>query len=264
MILDKIVDSTRIRVQKSYENESLESVKKRAFEEYEKQKENEFSFEKALDKKPIALICEVKKASPSKGIIAKDFDYVNIAKEYEKAGAACISVLTEPEFFLGSNDYLKEISENVKIPIIRKDFVIDEYQIYEARTIGASAVLLICAILNEEKIKEYIKIADSIGLSSVVEAHDDEEVLMAKRCGARIIGVNNRNLKDFTVDIKNSLRYRRMVDDDVKFISESGIKTADDIKKLVDNNVNAVLIGETLMRSEDKAGMIKELLSKTV
>ena len=264
MILDKIVESTRLRVQQSYKTESLELIKKRAFEECEKEKANDFAFEKALNQKPIAFICEVKKASPSKGLIAKNFDYVTIAREYEKAGAACISVLTEPEFFLGSNDYLKEISQSVNIPIIRKDFVIDEYQIYEAKTIGASAILLICAILSEEKIKEYLTIADRLGMSAVVEAHDEEEVMMAKRCGAGIIGVNNRNLRDFTVDITNSIRYRNMVDEDVKFISESGIKTPDDIKRLVDHHVNAVLIGETLMKSEDKAGMIKELLSKSV
>lgn len=278
MILDEIVKSTRIRVKKAYETVSLEEMKKRAIEKHEhgrnisadadlnntNAKYIDFAFEKALKKKPIAFICEVKKASPSKGLIAKDFDYVCIAKEYESAGASCISVLTEPEFFMGSNDYLREISKNVSIPLLRKDFVIDEYQIYEAKVIGASAVLLICAILSDEQMKKYIAIANSLGLSAVVEAHDEEEVLMAKRCGARIIGVNNRNLKDFTVDINNSLRYRKMVDDNVLFISESGIKNADDIKRLVDNHVNAVLIGETLMRSDNKAAMIEELLAKVV
>lgn len=263
MILDEIVESTKKRVEKSYQNKSLEDIKKEAIkikEEEEKNNVEPFRFEKALNNKPIAFICEVKKASPSKGLIAEDFDYVNIAKEYEEAGASCISCLTEPEYFLGKNEYLKEISKNVNIPILRKDFTIDEYMIYEAKTLGASAVLLICAILTKEQIKKYIEIADSLNLSAVVEAHDDNEVIIAKECGARIIGVNNRNLKDFTVDIENSLRYRAMVDKNVAFISESGIKSSKEIKKLVDNDVNAVLIGETLMRSADKGKMIKELL----
>lgn len=259
MILDEIVKSTKKRVDKAYEEKSFNSVREEALKRAEATKEQAFIFEQALKTKPIAFICEVKKASPSKGLIAEEFDYVQIAKEYEQAGASCISVLTEPEFFLGSKEYLKEISQNVNIPLLRKDFVIDAYQIYEAKNIGASAVLLICAILSEKQLKSFIDIADSLGLSAVVEAHDDDEVLMAKRCGARIIGVNNRNLKDFTVDINNSLRYRQMVDDDTIFISESGIQTAEDIKRLIDNNVNAVLIGETLMRSDDKAGMIKRL-----
>lgn len=259
MILDDIVKSTKKRVQESYKNKSLEVIKELAVRRHRAEESKAFRFEKALQQKPIAFICEVKKASPSKGLIAKEFDYVSIAKEYEAAGASCISVLTEPEFFKGKSEYLSEISEQVNIPLLRKDFVIDEYQIYEAKVIGADAVLLICAILKEEEIKRFIEIADSLGLSAIVETHDEEEVKMALRCKARIIGVNNRNLKDFTVDINNSLRFRQMVDKNILFISESGIKTAEDVKKLMDNDVNGVLIGETLMKSDDKAGMIKRL-----
>lgn len=259
MILDDIVKSTKKRVEKSYKNKSLEDMKELAVKKYRENESKSFRFEQALRQKPIAFICEVKKASPSKGLIAETFDYVDIAKEYEAAGAACISVLTEPEFFKGKNEYLSEIREQVDIPLLRKDFVIDEYQIYEAKVIGADAVLLICAILTEEEIARFIQIADSLGLSAIVETHDEEEVNMALRCRARIIGVNNRNLKDFTVDINNSLRFRQMVDKNILFISESGIQTAEDVKKLMDNDVNGVLIGETLMKSSDKAGMINQL-----
>ncbi len=261
MILDKIVESTKLRVKDIYANENVSGNKREAILLVGKDN-NKFRFEKAIKEKPIAFICEVKKASPSKGLIAKDFDYVNIAKDYEMAGASAISVLTEPEFFKGSNTYLKEISENVQIPLLRKDFIIDEIQIYEAKVIGASAVLLICSILSEDELKLYKKLADELGMSALVEAHDAGEIEMAVRCGARIIGVNNRNLKDFTVDIDNSINLRKLVDKDILFVSESGIKNSSDIKRLVDNNVNAVLIGETLMRSNDKAKMLRELKSE--
>lgn len=259
MILDDIVKSTKKRVEKSYENKSLEEIKEQALQIHAKNEKTSFRFEKALRQKPIAFICEVKKASPSKGVITENFDYVKIAEEYEAAGATCISVLTEPDYFQGKNEYLSEISRHVSIPLLRKDFVIDEYQIYEAKVIGADAVLLICAILSEEEIRKFINIADSLGLSAIVETHDESEINQAILSGARVIGVNNRNLKDFTVDIHNSLRLRKMVDKNILFISESGIKTAEDVKKLTDNDVNAVLIGETLMKSSDKAGMIRML-----
>lgn len=259
MILEDIVKSTKKRVEKSYANKSLEEIKEQAVQIHAKHEKASFRFEKALKQKPIAFICEVKKASPSKGVIAENFDYVKIAEEYEAAGATCISVLTEPDYFQGKNEYLSEISRHVSIPLLRKDFVIDEYQIYEAKVIGADAVLLICAILSEEQIRKFINIADSLGLSAIVETHDEAEINQALLSGARIIGVNNRNLKDFTVDIHNSLRLRKMVDKNILFISESGIKTAEDVKKLTDNDVNAVLIGETLMKSSDKAGMIRML-----
>ena len=204
----------------------------------------------------------MKKASPSKGVIAEHFPYLEIAQEYEKAGAAAISCLTEPEYFLGSDRYLEEIAKNVKVPVLRKDFTVDAYQIYEAKVLGAEAILLICAILEDTQLKEYIEIADSLRLSALVEAHDGQEINRALSCGARILGVNNRNLKDFTVNVENSLVLRRNVPEDVIFVAESGIRTAEDIEKLRQGNVQAVLIGETLMRSPDKKKMLEELRGK--
>ncbi len=218
-----------------------------------------FPFEKALSGEDIGFICECKKASPSKGLIAPEFPYVQIAKEYEAAGAACISVLTEPKWFLGSDEYLKEITATVKTPCIRKDFTVDPYMIYEAKVLGASAVLLICAILDTETIREYIGICDELGLSALVEAHDPEEIASAVKAGARIIGVNNRNLKDFTVDVHNSERLRKLVPAETLFVAESGIRTAEDIEVLRKAGVNGVLIGETLMRSPDKKAMLDDL-----
>ena len=218
-----------------------------------------FPFEKALREGDISFICECKKASPSKGLIAEDFPYLAIARDYEAAGASCISVLTEPKWFLGSDNYLKEIAEAVSIPCIRKDFTVDEYMIYEAKLLGASAVLLICALLPEETIRNYIEICDKLGLSALVEAHDEKEIASAIRAGARIIGVNNRNLKDFTVDVHNSERLRKLVPESVLFVAESGIRTSADIDVLRHANVNAVLIGETLMRAPDKKAMLDAL-----
>jgi len=208
----------------------------------------DFTFEKALKTNDIAFICEAKKASPSKGIIAENFPYLQIAKDYEKAGAAAISVLTEPFYFKGADEYLREIADVVKIPLLRKDFTIDEYMIYEAKILGASAVLLICSILGQSVIAEYIKIADSLGLSSLVEVHDEHEVEMALSAGARIVGVNNRNLKTFEVDITLSERLRKLVPKDIIFVAESGIKTREDVQKLRDFGADAALIGEALMK----------------
>lgn len=221
-----------------------------------------FPFEKALKSDDISFICECKKASPSKGLIAPEFPYLKIAKEYEDAGAACISVLTEPKWFMGENVFLKEIAESVSVPCLRKDFTVDDYMIYEAKTLGASAVLLICSLLDTETLTEYIKICDSLGLSALVEAHDEKEIESALRAGARIIGVNNRNLKDFTVDINNSARLRRLVPENVIFVAESGIKTYRDIDALRSFGVNAVLIGETLMRSDNKKKALDMLRGK--
>jgi len=219
----------------------------------------DFPFEKALRSDDIAFICEVKRASPSKGVIAADFPYIDIAQDYERAGAAAISVLTEPYYFKGYDRYLREIADTVSIPLLRKDFTVDEYMIYEAKILGASAVLLICAILDKETIADYLKIAHSLGLSVLVEAHSEAEVEMALGAGARIIGVNNRDLKTFEVDVTLSNRLRKMVPQDVIFVSESGIKTADDVDILRKNGVNAVLIGETLMRSTDKKAALNAL-----
>ena len=233
----------------------LEAVKQQAVN----MPKGDFSFEKAIAKEDISFICEVKKASPSKGIIAEDFPYVQIAKDYERAGADCISVLTEPDYFKGDKKYLKEISENVSVPLIRKDFVIDEYMIYDAKIHGASCILLICSILNQETIEEYIKICDNLGMSALVEAHDEEEIQKAVKSGARMIGVNNRDLKTFHVDIGNSERLRQLVPDNILFIAESGIQTNEDIKRLRKAHVNGVLIGETFMRAENKKEMLQEL-----
>ena len=254
-ILDQLAEHAKIRVAENMKNKSLQEIRKEAL----RLPKGNFEFEKALRKDDISFICECKKASPSKGIIAKDFDYLSIAKEYELAGADCISVLTEPKWFLGSDDYLKAIANTVSIPCIRKDFTVDEYMIYEAKLLGAKAILLICAILKEEQIKSYIKICDDLGISALVEAHDDEEIQMAVRAKARIIGVNNRNLKDFSVDTSNSKRLRQQIPDDIIFVSESGISTRDDVKALEAANVDAVLIGETLMRAADKKIKLAEL-----
>ncbi len=256
MILDTIAAKTRIRVEEAKARVSLEEVKVKA----EAMDANTgFPFYQALAKKELSYICEVKKASPSKGIIAENFPYLEIAKDYEKAGASAISCLTEPYWFMGSDMYLKEIAANVSIPVLRKDFVVDAYMIYEAKILGASAVLLICAILEDDTLKEYIDIAKSLGLTPLVEAHDGAEIEAAIKAGAEVIGVNNRDLRDFTVDVNNSTRYRAMIPDHILFVSESGIKTNDDINVLKGNGTNAVLIGETLMRAADKKEMLEEL-----
>lgn len=256
MILDEIAQRTRERVEEQKKQLSLETMKEQALK---MDSNTGFPFLKALQTDDIAFICEVKKASPSKGLIAPDFPYVEIAKEYEQAGAAAISVLTEPYYFQGKNEYLTEITKAVSIPVLRKDFTVDEYMIYEAKVIGASCILLICAILDQDTLTQYLELAHSLGLSAIVEAHDEAEVKMALASGAKIIGVNNRDLRTFTVDINNSARYRKMVPEDIVFISESGIKTAEDIQKLRENGTNAVLIGETFMRSEDKKAALTQL-----
>ncbi|MDY4747164.1 indole-3-glycerol phosphate synthase TrpC, partial [Veillonella caviae] len=249
MILDRIVESTKHRVAAEKLEQPLEDVKAAALA---LPSDTEFPFEAALRQQDFNFICEVKKASPSKGIIAEHFPYLEIAKEYELAGAAAISVLTEPEFFKGSKQYLQDIAAAVNIPVLRKDFIIDEYQIYQAKIWGASAILLICACLDVSALTRFRQLADSLGLSVLVEAHDAEEVQMAIDCGARIIGVNNRNLKDFTVDVNNSVRLRNLVDDDVIFVSESGLETPEDIQVLRDNHIGVALMGESFMRAPNK------------
>lgn len=255
-ILHTIAEATRIRVANAKKVHSLEEVKEKALA---MDVNTGFPFERALAKEHMSFICECKKASPSKGIIAEEFEYIQIAKDYEKAGASCISVLTEPQWFMGRNEYLQEITANVSVPCIRKDFTVDEYMIYEAKLLGASAVLLICSILDEDTIRNYIHVADSLGLSALVETHDENEIAMAVRAGARIIGVNNRNLKNFTVDISNSLRLRELVPRNILFVAESGIKTRQDIVCLEEGFVDGVLIGETLMRADNKQEIMDEL-----
>lgn len=254
-LLEQLSEHAKERVAQAKKNVSLQEMKRLAHN----MPNGLFSFEKALQKPGISFICECKKASPSKGLIAEDFPYVEIAKAYEDAGADAISVLTEPKWFLGRKEYLKEIAENVSIPCLRKDFTVDEYMIYEAKVFGASAVLLICSILTEKEITDYIRICDSLGLSALVEVHDEQEIRTALRAGARIIGVNNRNLKDFTVDTGNSKRLRSFVPKEVLFVAESGVKTGKEIEALQEAGVDAVLIGETLMKALDKKAKLQEL-----
>ena len=256
MILDEIAAETRERIAEKSKEIPLSEVRSEAerMPSY-----GDFPFEKALSGGDISFICEVKKASPSKGIIAEDFPYLQIAKDYESAGAAAISCLTEPFRFKGSDAYLREIAQNVKIPVLRKDFTISEYMIYEAKIIGAEAILLICSILSEQQLREYLAIAHSLGLSALVEAHDEAEIETAVKIGAKIIGVNNRDLKTFSVNTGDSAHLRNLVPHDRIFVSESGIQTAADVDGLRKVGANAALIGETLMRAPDKKAKLNEL-----
>lgn len=264
MILDILAESSKRRVEEEKKKVSLDTLKSLLFSGNTVRNFNnrdKFAFEKALKEKGVSFICEVKKASPSKGIIAADFPYLSIAKDYEAAGATAISVLTEPEYFKGNNSYLSEISKEVTIPVLRKDFTVDEYQIYEAKVIGADAVLLICTLLDTDTIRRFLHICDGLGLSALVEAHTKEEVLSAMKAGARIIGVNNRNLQTFDVDIHNCIKLREYVPQDITFVAESGIQTPEDISVLAKAGVDAVLIGETLMKSNNKKQMLAYLSS---
>ena len=254
-ILDEISGYARERVESAKKKISAEEMKKMAYEKGR----GDFAFEKKLSEGGLSFICECKKASPSKGIIAEEFPYLDIAKEYENAGADCISVLTEPKWFLGDKRYLEEISEVTGIPCLRKDFIVDEYMIYEAKVLGASAVLLICAILDDAQLRAYRELAESLGMDALVEAHDEAEACRAAVSGARIIGVNNRDLKTFQVDVTNSVRLRSLIPEEAAYVSESGIRTAQDIRVLRENRVDAVLIGETLMRSPKKREALEEL-----
>ena len=271
-ILNEIAAKTKERIQKEKleipEKDLIQMIQKRKVqmllhpEQQSSTSRTPHSFYQALKKEGMSYICEVKKASPSKGLIAPIFPYLEIAKEYQEAGAAAISCLTEPFYFQGSDRYLQEITAAVDIPVLRKDFTVDEYMIFQAAAYGAAAVLLICAILNDEQLKEYRELAEELGMDALVEAHDEEEAERALKSGARIIGVNNRDLKTFQVDMQNSIRLRKLAPENVVFVSESGIKTSDDIQKLYDNQVDAVLIGETLMRSQDKKAALEELNGK--
>lgn len=256
-ILERIAADKRIQVAEEKKRISSEQMREMALAA--KRLLPDFSFEEALKGEQISFICEVKKASPSKGVIAEDFPYVEIAREYEHAGADCLSVLTEPKYFLGCDQYLEEIRQAVRLPILRKDFTVDTYQIYQARVIGADAVLLICALLDEKFIKESIEICDRLGLTALVETHDEEEIRQAVNAGARVIGVNNRNLKDFTVDVHNSTRLRRFAPVGTLFVAESGISTREDVKVFEEEQADAVLVGETLMRATDKKQKLAQL-----
>ena len=253
-VLERLAGYARERVAEARKQKPLNQIREEALA----LPKGDFAFEQALRKKELAFICECKKASPSKGLIAPDFPYLQIAKEYEAAGADAISVLTEPREFLGPDAYLREIAAAVNIPCLRKDFIVDEYMIYEAKLLGAAAVLLICSLLTEKQIGKYLDICDKLGLSALVEAHDEAEVKMALNAGARIIGVNNRNLKDFSVDLNNSANLRELVPADIIFVAESGIKEAADVKAAVEMGASAVLVGEALMRVEDKKNKLAE------
>lgn len=255
MILDKIAKYARKRVQEDKKIISFQEIMTKA----KFLPKGDLCFEQTLKKNDISIICEVKKASPSKGIISEDFPFIEIAKEYENAGADCISVLTEPKWFLGSDEIFKEIRLNVNLPMLRKDFTVDEYQIYQSKILGADAVLLICSLLHTETLKHYISICDSLGLSALVEAHNRDEINSAISAGARIIGINNRNLKDFTVDLSNSTKLRNHIPQDVSFVAESGILNSNDAISLIKSGADAVLIGEAMMRSSDKKTFIKEI-----
>lgn len=253
-ILEEIAEKTRERIRKEKRQFPLDQLKTLA-----EKAPQQPSFLETLKKPGMSYICEVKKASPSKGLIAPEFPYLEIAKEYEAAGASAISCLTEPFYFMGSDTYLREITETVDIPVLRKDFTVDKYMIYQAKAFGAAAVLLICAILNDQELLEYRELAETLGMDALVEAHDENEVARALKTGAKIIGVNNRDLKTFKVDMNNSIRLRNLAPDNVVFVSESGIKNAGDIAILERNRVGAVLIGETLMRSPDKKAALEDL-----
>lgn len=253
MILDELAAYANERVQKAKEQKSLEQIKKEAY----LMPKGIFQFEKKLKQSELSFICEVKKASPSKGIISEEFPYMEIARAYEANGADAISVLTEPKWFLGSNEIFTQIRKEVKLPMLRKDFTVDEYQIYEAKLMGADAILLICAILDIEKIKEYLKICDNLGISALVETHDESEIETAIQANARIIGVNNRNLKNFTVNFENAKTLAQKIPKETIFIAESGVKTKQDILQIKKAGADAVLIGEVLMRAPDIGEEIK-------
>jgi len=256
MILDRITAATRERVEKNKSQVTLKTVANQAFS---MNLATGFPFETALRLPGMSFICEIKQASPSRGMIVEKFSYLDIAREYESAGADAISVLTEPDFFLGKDIYLQQIRTTVNVPLLRKDFIIDPYQIFEAKVLGADAVLLICSLLRTAELKDYLAICDQLGLSALVEAHDAGEIESALQAGAHIIGINNRNLKDFTVDLENSVRLRTLVPEKVVVVAESGIKTRQDIEKLQASGIDAVLIGESLMRSPDKHKALQKL-----
>lgn len=254
-ILDELSEYAKERVQHAMQRISRQEIQAKALA----MPKGKFAFENALKKDGLSFICECKKASPSKGLIAPDFPCLQIAKEYEQAGADCISVLTEPKWFLGSDSYLSEIAAAVSIPCLRKDFIVDDYMIYEAKLLGASAVLLICSILTDRQLQDYLAVCETLGLSALVEVHTEKEIEMALNAKAKIIGVNNRNLNNFSVDTSNSLKLRKMIPGDVLFVSESGVKTAEDVQNIRNIGADAVLIGETLMRAADKKAKLNEL-----
>ena len=258
-ILDQLADCARQRVATARAARPIEVIRREALA----LPKGDYPFERALSGDDLAFICECKRASPSKGLIAPDFPCLDIAKDYAAAGAEAISVLTEPKWFLGSDAYLREIAAAVPVPCLRKDFTVDEYMLFAAKLLGRSAALLICAILDEARLKDYIQICDGLGLSALVEVHDAAEAETALKAGARIIGVNNRNLRDFTVDAGNSRRLRALIPEDVLFVSESGVKDVSDVRAARDMGADAVLVGEALMRAVHRRAKLAELRGGT-
>lgn len=258
MILDQLAQHARERVEADQKLIPLAELKAQA----QALPRGDFPFEKALQSVPLAIISEVKKASPSKGIISPDFPYLETAKAYEQAGCHCLSVLTEPKWFLGSDQIFREIRATTPLPMLRKDFTLDPYQIYQAKVMGADAVLLICALLSQEKVEAYLALCQDLGLSALVETHDEEELLSAQRAGARIIGVNNRNLKDFSVNLDNASSLYQKLEKDVIFVAESGISSPEEGRKLAKEGAKALLIGEALMRAQDKGAFVSALLGE--
>ncbi|MDO4261839.1 MAG: indole-3-glycerol phosphate synthase TrpC [Eubacteriales bacterium] len=248
MILDELAEYAAFRVAEAKKKIPLEEMRRTA----EALPKGDLRFAEAVGREGLSLICEVKKASPSKGVIDLRFPYMDIAAEYERAGADCISVLTEPKWFLGSDDIFREIRGSVGLPMIRKDFTVDAYQIYEAKAMGADAVLLICALLETERLREYLEICGALGLTALTETHDEAEIESALMAGAGVIGVNNRNLKNFTVDLSNAERLRERIPADVLFVAESGVRGPEDVRALAASGADAVLVGEALMRSPCK------------
>lgn len=257
MILDMLAASAKRRVEAAKSLVPLNSIKKKAFEIAKSGQH--YCFENSLMHDGVSFICEIKKASPSKGLIAPVFEPEITAREYASAGAAAISVLTEPEYFLGSNEHLTAVKEAMTLPVLRKDFTVSEYQLYESKVIGADAVLLICAILNVDTIRKFLDICDELYMSALVEAHTAAEVETALEAGARIAGVNNRDLNTFEVDFNTCLKLRSLVPNNVLYVAESGIKSREHISLLRDAGVNAALIGETLMRSADITATLADL-----
>ena len=245
-ILQKIVENTRdnLKVQKT--NLSLEEIKS-SLAELSLSKSN---FKSSIANKNEAIIAEIKKASPSAGVIAEDFNPVSKAKDYEAFGASALSILTEEDFFLGSNEYLKAVKKITSLPILRKDFIIDEYQIYESKLIGADCILLIASILSDQQLEEFVAIAKTLELDYLIEVHDENELKRAELFEDALIGVNNRNLKTFEVDLDNSVRLRNLFIKNNVFIAESGIKSKKDVDYLKSNNIKVFLIGESLMRGD--------------
>lgn len=253
MILDQLAAHAQIRVMEAKKRVAFDDMENAAYD----LPRGDFPFAKALKKAETTFICELKKASPSKGVIDPDFSYLEIAKSYEDAGVDCLSCLTEPKWFLGSDEIFQEVRAKTNLPMLRKDFVVSAYQIYEAKCMGADAVLLIAALLGTKTIANYLEICADLGLSAIVETHDDLEIRSAVAAGAQIIGVNNRNLKDFSVNINNAPKLRELVPPHILFVAESGISGPADVTAL--GSVDGILVGELMMRSKDKGAILKAL-----